>query len=374
MPSAVAVLLDIVTTGFRRCCHAYVYCLCQLFFNFMALQADGRRSLQALAQRPKPPSQGGPPLPEPPSPYLNPSQPGHAANPTSGSFGAPVAPIGAHPGPTTFGMTAQAAPASAGAVQQAFGVPHQTPAQPPPSQSGRIQFGQKAGQAAANPFGSGLQGQATSSQQNSAPANPFGQGSGQPGRLQFGARAGQPAAPQAGSSRGSQGAAAPFGSQSKPVKPFNSTDDPFGRQKPEPSQPGQTQQPAGQMPAVNPFAHQQQQQSAMSGFNANPFAQQQQPPATPAPFGASGGPQAVQSQPSPGLEFQTPAVQQRPAFGGGVAASLQTPSPGRSQHTALSSVAIWTSMSAVHSTALHIGYLLSCQPPDAASSPFVVMI
>lgn len=320
-------------------CTAYV----SFFFVFLTLQADGCLSLQALAQRSKPPSQGGPPLPEPPSPYLNPSQPGPAANPTPGSFGAPVAPFGAHAGPISFGMTAQAAPATASVSQQAFGVPNHTPAPPQPSQPGRIQFGQKAGQAPANPFGSSIQAHATSFQQNSAPANPFGQGTGQPGRLQFGARAGQPAAPQAGSSRGSQGAAAPFGSQSKPVKPFNSTEDPFGRQKPGPSQPGQVQQPAAQMPAANPFAQQQQQQSAMNGLNTNPFAQQQQQqqaPATPAPFGAFGGPQAVQSQPSAGLEFQTPAVQQRPAFGGGVAASLQTPSPGISQCTALSGVVI----------------------------------
>lgn len=331
---------------------------------FWLCKLTGVASLQALAQRPKPPSQGGPPLPEPPSPYLNPSQPGPAATSTPSSFGAPAAPFGANPGPTSFGVTAQAAPASAGSVQQAFGVPNHTSAQPPPSQSGRIQFGQKAGQAAANPFGSGVQGQATSFQQTSAPANPFGQSSGQPGRLQFGARAGQPAAPQAapqaGSSRSNPGAAAPFGSQSKPVKPFNSTEDPFGRQKPEPSQPGQVQQPALQMPAANPFAQPQQQQHlAMNGFNSNPFAQQQQqqPPATPAPFGAFGGPQAVQSQPSPGLEFQTPAVQQRPAFGGGVAASLQTPSLGRSQHTALSSVAICQApmpAATLCCTALHI--------------------
>ena len=294
---------------------------------------DGHLFLQALAQMPKPPSQGGPTLPEPASPYLNPSQPGIAAPSTVGAFGPPaVAPFEVQSGPGPFGMTAAAGPATASTLQQPFGVPSHGPAQPQPSQSGRIQFGQKAGQAAANPFGSRNQGQSTSFQPTAAPANLFGQGSSQSSRLQFGARAGQPAAAQAGSSRGIQGGAAPFGSQSKPVKPFNSTEDPFGRQKP--GQPGQAQQLAAQAPAANPFAQQQpqqqpQQSSAMTGFNSNPFAQQQQPPPTPAAFGIFGGPQAGQSQPSPGLEFQTPAVQQRPAFGGGVAASLQTPSPGR---------------------------------------------
>ena len=296
--------------------------------------------LQTLLQMSKPPSQGGPPLPEPASPYLNPSQPGTAPPTTEGSFGPPpVAPFGVNSGPAPFGMAAGAAPASANALQQPFRTANLAPAQPLSSHSGRIQFGQKAGQAASNPVGSSSQGQSTSFQPTSAAANPFGQGSSQSGRLQFGARAGQPAAAQAGSSRSSQGAAAPFGSQSKPVKPFDSTDDPFGRQKP--GQPGQAQQPIAQPPSSNSFAQQQlqqqhlQQPSAMNGFSSNLFAQQQ-PPATPAPFGAYGGPQAGQSQPSPCPEFQTPAVQQRPAFGGGVAASLQTPSPGRQRPTALS--------------------------------------
>lgn len=283
--------------------------------------------MQALAQRPVLPSQGGQPLPEPPSPYLNPLQHRATASSTSGSFGTqPVAPFGANLGAGPFGMTPEAAPATD--LPQSFGVPNHAPAQAQPSQSGRIQFGQKAGQAPSNPCGSSSQGLSTSFQSASAPANPFGQGGSQSGKLQFGARAGQPAVAQFGSSS-RQGAAAPFGSQSKPVKPFNSTDDPFGRQKP-----GQAQQLAAQVPAPNPVA-QQQQQSAGNGFNSNPFAQPQQPPATPAAFGAVGGPQAGQSQASQGLEFQTPSVQQRPAFGGGVAASPQTPSPGRHECTAL---------------------------------------
>lgn len=276
---------------------------------------------------PRPPSQGGPPLPEPASPYLNPSQPGTTPSSTAGPFGVSS-------GPAPFGMAAEAAPASANALQQPFRTPNLAPAQSQPSQSGRIQFGQKAGQSASNPFGSSIQGQSTSFQPTPAPSNPFGQRS-QSGRLQFGARAGQPAAAQVGSAISSQGAAAPFGTQSKPVKPFDSTDDPFGRQKP--SQPGQGQQPAAQASATHPFAQQlqqQQQPSAINGLKSNPFAQQ--PPATPAAFGAFGGPQAGQSQPSTGPDFQTPAVQQRPAFGGGVAASLQSPFPGRQHPAALS--------------------------------------
>ncbi|KAL3138847.1 hypothetical protein ABBQ32_005679 [Trebouxia sp. C0010 RCD-2024] len=282
---------------------------------------------QALAQMPRPPSQGGHPLPEPTSPYLNPTQPSAAASPTPGSFGAqPVGPFPPSLEAAPFGMTTQAAPVSALAGQQQFGVAGHPPAQPQPAQAGRIQFGQKAGQASPNPFGSSSHGHPPSFQTSSAQANPFanpfGLGSSQPGRLQFGSRAGQPAAANFGNSS-SQGAAAPSSSQSKPVTPFNSTADPFGRQKP-----GQAQQSAAQVPLnPNAFAQQQQQQSAGNGCNSNPFGQQQ-PPATPAGFGAFGGPQAFQSQPSQGLEFQTPAVQQRPAFGGGVAASLQTPSPG----------------------------------------------
>ena len=337
--------------------------------HFFACKPDGRILLQELAQMSKPPLQGGPRLPEPISPYLNPSQPGTAASSTVGSFGPqPVAPFGVTSGPAPFGMAAEAAPASANALQQPFGTPNLAPAPPQSSQSGRIQFGQKAGQAAPNPFGSSIQGQSNSIQPTSAPANPFGQGS-QSGRLQFGARAGQPAAAQVGSSRSSQGAAAPFGAHSKSVKPFNSTDDPFGRQKP--GQPGQGQQPAAQASTANPFApqqlqQQQQQPSALNGFNSNPFAQQQQqqqqPPATPAAFGAFGGPQAGQSQPSLGPEFQTPAVQQRPAFGGGVAASLQTPSPGRQHPIALTGCYPLCG----NGTALHIRVWLSCQLPVLA--------
>lgn len=292
--------------------------------------------MQALAQMPRPPSQGGNPLPEPASPYLNPAQPSATASPTLSSFGPQlVGPFPPKPGAAPFGMTTEAAPASALAGQQQFGVASHPPAQSQPTQAGRIQFGQKAGQASSNPFGSSTQGHPPSFQTSSAPANPFanpfGQGSSQPGRLQFGGRAGQPAAAHFGSSS-SQGAAAPSGSQSKPMTPFNSTADPFGRQKP-----GQAQQPAAQAPP-NPSAfsqQQQQQQSAGNGFNSNPFGQHQ-PPATPAAFGAFGGPQGFQSQPSQGLEFHTPTVQQRPAFGGGVAASLQTPSPGWQQCPSLS--------------------------------------
>lgn len=280
--------------------------------------------MQALAQRSRPPSQGGQPLPDPPSPYLNPSQPPAAAFPTSGALAPqPAAPFAPGHGSAPFGMTTGAAPASAPAPQQQFMATTHAPVQPQPSQSGRIQFGQKAGQPNPNPFASSSQGHSTSFQTSSAPANPFGQGSGQPGRLQFGARAGQPAAAHFGNSS-SQGSAAPLGSQAKPVTRFDSTADPFGRQKP-----GQAQQSAAQVPASNPFA-QQQQQPAGNGFNSNSnlFAQQQ-PPVTPAAFGAFGGPQTLQAQLSQGLQFQTPAVQQRPAFGGGIAASLQTPSPGR---------------------------------------------
>ena len=289
-------------------------------------------AMQALAQSQRPPSQGGQPLPEPPSPYLNPSQRNAAAPPALSSFGAqPSIPFPPTLGAAPFGVAPQPAPVGAPAGQQQFGLLGQAPAQPQATQAGRIQFGQKASQASSNPFGSSSQGQANSFQTSSASANPvanpFGQGSSQSGRLQFGTKAGQPAATHLRNSS-SQGFAAPSGSQSfKPVTPFNSTADPFGRQKP-----GQAQQPAAQVPSnPNPFAQQQQQQqqSAGNGFNFNPFGQQQQPPATPAAFGG----QAFQSQPSQGLEFQTPAVQQRPAFGGGVAASLQTPSPGR--HNAL---------------------------------------
>ena len=340
-----------MTNDHTRCCQAGIKCRHEPLSSLRALQIGQPFMLQELSRMPRPPSQGGPPLLEPASPYLNPSQPRTTPSSTAGPFGVSS-------GPAPFGMAVEAAPASANALQQPFGTPNLAPAQSQPSPSGRIQFGQKAGQSASNPFGSSIQGQSTSFQPAPAPSNLFGQGS-QSGRLQFGARAGQPAAAQVGSAISSQGAAAPFGTQSKPVKPFDSTDDPFGRQKP--SQPGQGQQPAAQASATHPFAQQlqQQQPSAMSDLNSNPFAQQ--PPATPAAFGAFGGPQAGQSQPSTGLDFQTPAVQQRPAFGGGVAASLQSPSPGRQHPAALSCC----SLSGTHcssSTALW----LSCQLPVVA--------
>ncbi len=196
-------------------------------------------------------------------------------------------------------------------VQQPFGMPAQPQMPPPapPGQPGRIQFGQKAGQPASNPFGGGSsqpgRGQFGPNAGQSS-QSPFGQTASQPGRLQFGARAGQPAAAQFGTS---QSTGQPFGFQSKPSqpfrKPFNSTEDPFGRQR------------SGQA-----------QQSAQQSSSSNPFSNQQQMPATPAPFGAFGGRQSGTSQPPFGQSFQTPAVQQRPAFAGGIAMSPPTPLPG----------------------------------------------
>ena len=268
-------------------------------------------ALQALKRCQVPPSEGGPPLPEPFSPYvsLQKSQPfaaaampapfgGHAGPAPSGQFG------GVQPGP--FG----GAGASGGPTgQQPFGAPAH-PQAPPPEQSGqpgRIQFGQKASQPTSNPFGQAVRPfcnvQFGHNTGQSHP-NPFGQPVSQPGRLQFGTRAG-PAAAQVGFGHS---AGQPFGMQSNPSqpfrKPFDSSEDPFGRQKF-----GQAQQPA--------------QQSSSS----SPSSSQQQLPATPAAFGK---PQTVQSQSLHGQGFQTPAVQQRPAFGGGLAASLQTPMPGMS--------------------------------------------
>lgn len=272
-----------------------------------------------------PPSQGGQPLPEPPSPYLDSSQ----AN------ALPAGPFGSQP-PTLLGASASAGPsginsqtASLGGntKQQSFGMPSTAKGQAQPSQPSRIQFGQKAGQAAHNPFGaSSSQTQANPFQVNAVQPNPFGQASSQSGRLQFGTKAGQPAATQFGPSNSRQDTVPAFGSQSKPAKAFNSTEDPFGRQKA--VQPAAAQQQAAPGFASNPFAQQQHQPAAPS----NPFAQQQQAlPGTPAPFGALGGPQNGMSQSLQGAQFQTPAVQQRPAFAGGIAASLQAPSIGR-QH------------------------------------------
>jgi len=248
-------------------------------------------------------------LAEPLSPYVDPPQSAFGAAAMAVPFGAPQA------GP--FGGSAERP-----AVQQPFGTPHQAQMPPTaqPSQPGRVQFGQKASQPASNSFGGSSnqldrgqfgpnagQAHANSFGQNAghANANPFGQNASQPGRLQFGARAGQPAAPQFGSAGNSQSAGQPFASQAssnQPFrKPFNSTEDPFGRQKP-----GQAQQPA--------------QQSSSS----NHFGNQQPPPGTPAPFGGPNKGQAAFGQ-----GFQTPAIQQRPAFGGGIAASPQAPEPGQ---------------------------------------------
>ena len=210
----------------------------------------------------------------------------------------------AHAQPGPFGGAGSFGPTA----QQPFGMPAQPQMPPPaqPSQPGRIQFGQKAGQPASNPFGGGSNQPGGRSNIGQSNQNPFGQPTSQPGRLQFGARAGQPAAARFGTS---QPAGQPFGFQSKPSqpfrKPFNSTEDPFGRQKS-----GQAQQPAQQ------------------STNSNPFSNQQQLPMTPAPFGAFGGPQGGPSQPPFGQSFETPAVQQRPAFAGGIAIAPQTPVPG----------------------------------------------
>ena len=307
-------------------------CICFLRRCFPFAYPIDTFPLQALAQRPVPPSQAGQPLPEPASPYLDSPYPSTAS--FSSSTANPAAGYGAAPVAGSFGMTNQAAPFGADAMQPPFGMSNQASAQPQLSQPGRIQFGHKAGQAASNLFGS------SSSQAHGKPAqmaatqpNPFGQGSSQSGRLQFGSKAGQPAAPQFGPASSRQGAAPPpLGSQGKPVKPFNSTDDPFGRQKS--GQPDLSHQQSASSSAHNPFAQQQRQPAAI-GFSSQPFGQQQQQvPATPAAFGASGGPKPGQPQASHGTEFQTPAVQQRPAFAGGVAASLQTPSPGRLQQIA----------------------------------------
>ncbi|KAL0037575.1 hypothetical protein WJX77_003393 [Trebouxia sp. C0004] len=272
-------------------------------------EANRQKHLQfeALKRCQLAPSAGGPPLAEPTSPYVISALPG-----ASGSA-AILAPSGAPSQLVPSGPFAHAQPGSFGGAgsfgptaQQPFGVPAQPQVPPPaqPSQPGRIQFGQKAGQPASNPFGRGSsqpgRGQSGPNAVQSN-QNPFGQSATQPRRLQFGARAGQPAAAQFGTS---QPAEQPFGFQSKPSqpfrKPFNSTEDPFGRQKS-----GQAQGPAQQSPSSNPFSN------------------QQLLPTTPAVFGAFGGP----SQPSFGQSFQTPAVQQRPAFAGGIAISPQTLMP-----------------------------------------------
>ncbi|KAL0018263.1 hypothetical protein WJX79_004772 [Trebouxia sp. C0005] len=230
-------------------------------------EANRQKHLQfeALKRCQLAPSAGGPPLPEPASPYVLSALPGafgSAAAPAPSGAPSQLVPSGpfAHAQPNPFGGAGSFGPSG----QQPFGVPAQPQMPPPaqPSQPGRIQFGQKAGQPASNPFAGG---------------------SSQPGQ--------------------------PFGSQSRPSQPFrtpfNSTQDPFGRQKS-----GQAQQAAQQSPSSNPFNN------------------QQQLPATPAPFGAFGGPQSGLSQPPFGQSFQTPAVQQRPAFAGGITISPQTPMPG----------------------------------------------
>ena len=283
--------------------------------------SEANLSVQALAQRSVAPSNGGQPVPEPPSPYSNPAQPNSSSIPAFGPHSATA--VGATPGAGPFGMTST--------PQQPFVMLTPPPAQPQPSQAGRIQFGQKAVQAIPNPFGSSNdQRQANAFQPGAAQQNPFGQGGNQPGHLQFGSKAGQAAAAPFGPDSHRQSAAPlPFGSQSKPVKPFNSTEDPFGRQKP--GQSGQAQQQAA--PTSTPFA--QAQQPAASGPNLNPFAQnhqqqQRQMPATPAAPAAPGPFGGLQAH-GTGADFQTPAVQQRPAFAGGVAVSLQSPSPGKQQ-------------------------------------------
>ena len=255
-----------------------------------------------------------------------------------GPFGAPHAVPAA--GSNLFGGSA---------LQQPFGIPTQ-PQMPPQTQpvpQGRIQFGQKASQAGSNPFGgSSLESGTIQFGSNAGQANPhsfgqnavqptpnpFGQSGVQPGRLQFGSKAGQPAAAQFGPAGNSSFGGQPFGPQSNSSqpfrKPFNSTDDPFGRQKP-----GQA-------------AYAQQ------SSNSNPFGDQQQPPATPETFSAFGGPQNGQpSQSGIGKGFQTPAVQQRPAFAGGVAASLQTPVQGETIYSYIILLQLFC-------TCLHNPYLL----------------
>lgn len=225
--------------------------------------------LQALQHSQAAPSQGGAAIPEPQSPYIDVSQTAQAA--------------AMHQMPIALATPAQPAQNPFGQTKNPFGKA-QTP------------LGQ-----ASNPFGGNA----------AASAQPFVQAvvqqqAQQSGRIRFGQKA-------KGMSQQNL-AQNPFQSASQP------TGDPFGRPRP-----AQAMQPAQQngMPvqAQNPFGQLQQQQPQ----------QQQLPPGTPAPFAAFNGAHNLQNQSGFGAAtaagFETPAAQ-RPAFGGGVAASLQTPAEG----------------------------------------------
>ena len=220
---------------------------------------------------------------------------------------APTGPFGAL---LSYGQANTPAMLPFGTISQAH-----MPPRPQPTQLGRIQFGQKANQPGPNPFGTSNPAGRTNFGPNAGQAvpNPFGPNLAQPGRLQFGSRAGQPAAAQNGLSNTTAGQ--PFASHSvssQPFrKPFDSSEDPFGRQ--------------------NPVAANLMQPVAPQNSSSHAWADQQQPPATPAPFGGFHRQQSGQSQLASGHGFQTPAIQQRPAFGGGVAAALQTPTPGKNE-------------------------------------------